>query len=159
MDLLAVSLPSYFCNTDTFSALFLPGLSLSSTGYPVLSTATLTESLWKTFTVPATTYWTHICISWVTLTLNFLQLSFSPFFGIPEIYQCTDTRTYSSIGQILHEYMTALARHSWLCTKMQRVFQFNYEQYDDTLSYPSKSIPALRRSAISSSDQVNTSNY
>ena len=63
MDLLAVSLPSSFCNTDTFSALFLPGLLLPSTSYPVLSTDTLTESLWKTFTIPATTYWTHISIS------------------------------------------------------------------------------------------------
>lgn len=37
---------------------------------------------------------------------------------------------------------------------MQRVFQFNYEHYNDTLSYPSKSAPALRISAISSSDQA-----
>lgn len=79
MDLLTVSLPSSFCNTDTFSALFLSGLSLPSTGYSVLSTDIFTESLWKTFTVPATTYSIHISISWGTLMLNFLQLSFSPF--------------------------------------------------------------------------------
>lgn len=156
MDLLAVSLPSSFCDTDTFSALFLPGLSLPSTGYPVLSTDIFTGSLWETFTIPATTYWIHISISWVTLMLNFLQLSFSHFFGIHEIHPCTDTRTCSSVGQSLYEQMTTLARHSWICTshKMQRVFQFNYEHYDDTLSYPSTSIPALKILATSSSDQV-----
>lgn len=71
---------SSFCNTDTFSALFLPGLSLPSTGYPVPSTEIFTGSLWKTLIIPATTYWTHISISWVTLMLNSLQLSFSPFY-------------------------------------------------------------------------------
>lgn len=67
--------------------------------YPALSTDTFTGSLWETFTIPATTYWTHISISWVTLMLNLLQLSFSPFFGIPEISQCTDTRTCSSVSK------------------------------------------------------------
>lgn len=56
MNSFAFSLHSSFSNTDTFSTLFLPVLSLLSTGYPVLSSDTFTVSLWKMFTIPATTY-------------------------------------------------------------------------------------------------------